>query len=64
MSETFSRVSLALLGVCSMLTSVQAVSDNAEPSLRGMSLNWSMRLIRKSGRAVSKLLMCDAAMTS
>jgi dipeptidyl aminopeptidase/acylaminoacyl peptidase len=30
MSETFSRVSLALLGVCSMLTSVQAVSDNAE----------------------------------
>ena len=30
MSEIFSRVSLALLGVCSMLTSVQAVSDNAE----------------------------------
>ena len=30
MSETFSRVSLALLGVCSMLTSVQAISDNTE----------------------------------
>ncbi|MGA1055450.1 MAG: prolyl oligopeptidase family serine peptidase [Pseudohongiellaceae bacterium] len=30
MSEIFSRVSLALLGVCSMLTSVQAVSDNTE----------------------------------
>lgn len=30
MSEIFSRVSLALLGICSMLTSVQAVSDNTE----------------------------------
>ena len=30
MSEIFSRASLALLGVCSMLTSVQAVSDDTE----------------------------------